>query len=260
MRDVPCTHCDKMFMRPNNMRSHCYYKHGIIQDITPGHPKFGLWVPLPEQRRLARQKKAEEKAKRNKLSQPIPTQISGPLSSSPPQNTQDTPATPSSRCLSPGKATGHGHVLLHTPCSTTTSKPPVPRRPDSKLINSSFLHLNLHRSTLTMTICLMMNCRIFIFKNCFYLLLVLWCLEDAVYQCWSNRISAKSKWFCFILCLQVNKRSKFLKENKVTSSNFKSESLYLHENLCHRLYQYEGILVSDIVYKLIFVYKYIYFN
>ena len=84
-RGVKCTHCDKYYFTLNNMRAHRYYKHGIIADITPGHPEYGLRVPAPEIRRQERERRKQQK----KLNESIPSQISGPLCSPPPQLTDD---------------------------------------------------------------------------------------------------------------------------------------------------------------------------
>ena len=37
-KDVPCSHCTKMFKTPTSMRAHRIVYHGYVPDITPGHP------------------------------------------------------------------------------------------------------------------------------------------------------------------------------------------------------------------------------
>ena len=38
MKDVPCSHCAKMFKMLTSMRAHRIVYHGYVPDITPGHP------------------------------------------------------------------------------------------------------------------------------------------------------------------------------------------------------------------------------
>ena len=91
LKTVPCNHCIKLFQTPNHMRSHRHYKHGHVPDITPGHPDFGLRTPLPEQRRIVkkntpRKKRAKPtRVSKRKADETIPTALSGPLCSPPPQ-------------------------------------------------------------------------------------------------------------------------------------------------------------------------------
>ena len=37
-KDVPCTHCPKMFQTPMSMRTHRVNTHRTVPEITPGHP------------------------------------------------------------------------------------------------------------------------------------------------------------------------------------------------------------------------------
>ena len=37
-KDVPCTHCSKMFQTPSSMRAHRVNTDGYVENITPGHP------------------------------------------------------------------------------------------------------------------------------------------------------------------------------------------------------------------------------
>ena len=90
-RDVKCTHCENYYFTPNLMRSHRYYYHGIIQDITPSHPNFGECVPLPEQRQ---QQRLEKKKNKKNSDDAIPTPISGPLASPPPHISSTSPPAP----------------------------------------------------------------------------------------------------------------------------------------------------------------------
>ena len=123
-RDVKCTHCEKYYFTPNNMRSHRHYKHGIIADITPGHPEYGLRVPVPEIRRKERERRKQQK----KLNESIPSQISGPLCSPPPQLTDDDNNQPK-----PGTSTStprkeRNRSRSRNP-STPAGRPQVPPRP-----------------------------------------------------------------------------------------------------------------------------------
>ena len=131
-RDVKCTHCDKYYASPNKMRSHRYYKHGIISDITPGHPYFGLRhaLSLAQQLKLKREKnKASKKAK--SLDDPIPTSISGPLASPPAANistTDDVQADPIQQTPVP-KTPTPGRKNRNRSRSRTPGRPPAVTTP-----------------------------------------------------------------------------------------------------------------------------------
>ena len=113
---------------------HCttlYYKHGIIADITPGHPKYGMRVPLPEQRRQQRAKNKLRKQEAKKIgSDAIPTQIAGPLCSPPPQissaavSVSPAPFTPIRRERNRSRARHPGSQS--TPRPSPTLSPPRP--------------------------------------------------------------------------------------------------------------------------------------
>ena len=56
-KDVPCTHCSKMFQTPSSMRAHRVNTHGYVENITPGHPLGGKHPNKPST--LPKKKKAK---------------------------------------------------------------------------------------------------------------------------------------------------------------------------------------------------------
>ena len=57
MKDVPCTHCSKMFQTPSSMRAHRVNTHGYVENITTGHPHGGKHPNKPST--LKKKKKAK---------------------------------------------------------------------------------------------------------------------------------------------------------------------------------------------------------
>ena len=132
-RTVKCTHCEKYYYTPNNMRAHRYFKHGIIGDITPGHPNFGKRVPLPEQRRQERLKKKTVSKLSKKLASDnaIPTSIAGPLASPPQQvsNTTSVTPDPAPAPLTPNPGRRQRNRSRARPRNSAPIPPPTPSPP-----------------------------------------------------------------------------------------------------------------------------------